>query len=96
MPEGLTVERYEQAEVDMQHRVGRRGFAVHALLYVVTVAALTTINLVGNTDVIWFPFVLVGWGIGVLIHYLTGVRWSGADIRRHQKAVEKHALGDAG
>lgn len=92
MAEELTVERYERAEVDMQQHVGRRGFAVHAVLYVVVVAALTTINLVGNSDVIWFPFVMVGWGIGVLIHYLTGVRWSGADIRRHQKAVEKHAL----
>ena len=95
MPDGISVEQYEQAEVDMQHRVGRRGFAVHALLYVVTVAGLTTYDLVVDPHHIWFPFVLGGWGIGVLIHYLTGVRWSGADIRRHQKAVEKHALGNA-
>ena len=40
----------------------------------------------------FFPYVMVGWGIGVLIHYLSVARWSPNDVRRHQKSVEKHAL----
>lgn len=96
MAEGLTLEQYEAAEIEMNTRAGRRGFAVHALLYVVTMAALVTIDLVGSPGVIWFPYAMVGWGIGLLIHYLTGVRWSGGDIRRHQQAVEQHAEELAG
>ena len=50
----------------------------------------------GSDDVIWFPYVMIGWGIGVLIHYLSIARWSPNDVRRHQHSVEKFAQRDAG
>jgi hypothetical protein len=39
---------------------------------------------------------MVGWGIGVLIHYLSVARWSPNDVRRHQRDVEKRALRGEG
>lgn len=92
MAEGLTLDEYQQAEIHVQGRIGRRGFALHAILYVLANVAFVLINVLGNSDVIWFPYVMVGWGIGVLIHYLSVARWSPNDVRRHQKSVEKHAL----
>lgn len=96
MPDGMTLEEYQRAEVDMNRRAGRRGFAVHALIYVLSMIAFVTIDLIGSSGVIWFPYALVGWGIGLLIHYWSAVRWSGGDIERHQRAVEKHARKLAG
>ena len=95
MPEGLTLEQYQQVEVEMNQRAARRGFAVHAFLYFISMILFVTIDLAATPEVIWFPYPMVGWGIGLLIHYLTSVRWSG-DIRTHQRAVEKRAEHLAG
>ena len=39
----------------------------------------------------WFPFPLVGWGIGVAMHYLHGVRWADREIAARQAGVERRA-----
>jgi hypothetical protein len=90
VPDGLTVAQYEEAELEMHQRPSRAGFVIHALIYVVAQAAFVTINLI-NDEVIWFPYVMIGWGIGLLLHFLTGVRWTVADLRHHQEVVEKRA-----
>jgi hypothetical protein len=90
--EPITVEQYEQAEIQLQTENARRGFFVHAAVYLVVQAALITINLVWASDFIWFPFPLVGWGIGLTMHYLFGFRWVGRETRRHQVMVEERAL----
>ncbi|HZD72494.1 MAG TPA: 2TM domain-containing protein [Actinomycetota bacterium] len=88
----ITVEQYEQAELQLQTEEARRGFFVHALIYVLVQAALITINLVVVPDFIWFPFPLIGWGIGLTMHYLFGFRWVERETRRHQELVEQRAL----
>jgi hypothetical protein len=95
VPDGLTVAQYEAAELDMRQRPTRAGFVVHALIYVLAQAAFVTINLI-NDEFIWFPYVMIGWGFGLLVHYLTGVRWVVIDLRQHQEAVEKRALDKIG
>lgn len=88
----ISIEQYEQAELQLETEKARRGFLVHAAVYVLVQAALITINLVFARDFIWFPFPLVGWGIGLTIHYLYGVRWVGRETRKHQVMVEERAL----
>ena len=88
----ITVQQYEQAELQLQTQAARRGFLVHAVVYGLVQAALITINLVVVPDFIWFPFPLIGWGIGLTMHYLFGFRWVDREIRRHQKSVEQRAL----
>jgi hypothetical protein len=88
--DGLTVAQYEEAELEMRQRPSRAGFVIHALIYVLAQAAFVTINLI-NDEFIWFPYVMIGWGIGLLVHFLTGVRWVLTDLRQHQEAVEKRA-----
>lgn len=92
----ITVAQYEQAELQMQTEAARRGFFVHAVVYALVQATLITINLVVVPDFIWFPFPLIGWGIGLTMHYLFGFRWVDREIRRHQKSVEERALRPVG
>jgi len=90
VPDGLTLAQYEETELQMRQRPSRAGFVIHALIYVLANAAFLTINLL-NHQYIWFPYVMVGWGIGLLLHFLTGVRWVVTDLRSHQESVERRA-----
>ena len=91
----ITLEQYENAEREMTLREWKRGWRIHALIYVLVNAALVALNiaLVVATDAgfFWFPFPLVGWGIGLTFHYLHGVRWAERDIRRRQESIERRA-----
>jgi 2TM domain-containing protein len=88
----ISVEQYEQAEIQLATENARRGFLFHAAIYAVVQAALITINLAFAREFIWFPFPLVGWGIGLTMHYLFGLRWVGPETRKHQAMVEERAL----
>lgn len=84
-----TVTEYQLAERDLAAREGRRGWVIHAAVYATVIPGLALLNvlLVANTDAnfLWFPFPLVGWGVGLGMHYLHGVR-----------GAEKGDLGHAG
>lgn len=55
---------YERAERELTLREWRRGWFIHAGIYVLVMTGLTILNLVlvANTDAdfFWFPFPLVG------------------------------------
>lgn len=91
----ITIADYEHAERAMAVREGRRGFVVHATVYALVMTGLTILNLVliGQTDdgFVWFPFPLVGWGIGLTMHYLHGVRWADRETRARQARIEREA-----
>jgi hypothetical protein len=56
---------------------------------------LTVLNLVLVTqtqaDFLWFFFPLVGWGIGLTMHYLAVTRWGARDIGRRPASIEREA-----
>jgi hypothetical protein len=62
----------------------RLAFYRHVMIYVVVNLLLAVLNLVRNPQHIWFPWVMFGWGIGVLAHALNvySYRWLGS--RREQ------------
>lgn len=45
-----------------------RGFYIHLAVYCVTIPVLIAINLTFVPDFYWFPFSMLGWGIGVAFH----------------------------
>ena len=51
----------------------RRAFLVHLTVYVLVNALLIAVNFIYTPWFLWFPFPLLGWGIGVLLHYIFGV-----------------------
>ena len=58
----------------------------------VVMTGLVVLNLLiaarTESNFIWFPFPLVGWGIGRTMHYLHGVRWADREIRARQARIE--------
>jgi len=47
-----------------------RGFYVHLTTFIVVNAFLVTLNLLTSPDSLWFYWVLLGWGIGLVAHAL--------------------------
>ena len=92
----VTTDAYKQAERELTIREWRRGWRIHAAIYTVVITGLTLANvlIVTLTDAwnfYWFPFPLIGWGIGLTFHYLYGVRWAERELKTRQAKIEKHA-----
>jgi len=61
-------ESYKRAK----ERVGElRGFYEHLIAYVVVNIMLVIINLVTSPDALWFYWVTIFWGIGVIWHAIS-------------------------
>jgi hypothetical protein len=91
MSETITVQAYERAERELTLERERRGFAIHAAIYVVVNAFLIVFNLLVVPDDNWFYFPLLFWGFGLLMHYLFGVRQMGRIIETRQAQIEQRA-----
>jgi len=52
----------------------RRGFQIHRLVYSIVIPVLAIMNLTFVPEFLWFLFPMIGWGIGLTMHYLFGVR----------------------
>ncbi|PKM81976.1 MAG: hypothetical protein CVU89_06450 [Firmicutes bacterium HGW-Firmicutes-14] len=48
----------------------RKGFRIHRLVYLCVIGLLITINLTFSRQFIWFVFPMIGWGIGLAVHYM--------------------------
>ena len=91
----VTATDYERAESELTLREWRTGWKIHLAIFVLVMTGLTVLNLVivANTaaDFLWFPFPLIGWGTGVTMHYLHGVRWAERHVRARQEKIERLA-----
>ena len=47
----------------------KRGFRIHRTVYSCVIPLLAVINLTFSPEFIWFVFPLVGWGLGLTLHY---------------------------
>ena len=75
MPKEITLEDYKRAYREVEKEDARRGFITHLVIYILLNVMLIAINLIYVPQVLWFFYPLIGWGIGVAIHYLFGVHW---------------------
>ena len=91
----ITVADYERADLEFSLREMKRGWRIHAAVYAVVITGLTVLNLLlvakTEADFLWFFFPLVGWGIGLTMHYLGVTRWGARDIGRRQASIEREA-----
>ena len=51
----------------------RKAFLVHLTVYIPVNALLIGVNLIYTPKFLWFLFPLLGWGIRVLLCYISGV-----------------------
>ena len=75
MPKEITLEDYKRAYREIEKEDVRRGFITHLVIYILVNVMLIAINLIYVPQVLWFFYPLIGWGIGVAMHYLFGVQW---------------------
>jgi 2TM domain len=91
----LTAEQYRQAEFGYTLAESRRGFKIHAAVYGIVMTGLIVLNALlwtyADENFPWVVFPLVGWGIGLTIHYLFGYRKAAEEARARQVRVEEFA-----
>lgn len=73
----ITLAEYEKAEAQVKAEEGRISFYVHAAIYTMVNILLIVINLMFVPIFLWFFFPLIGWGIGLTMHYLFAMRFVG-------------------
>lgn len=97
MAEAITLAEFERAEEKVAAEGARSGFKVHATVFVLVNLLLIIINLTNLSDQgVWFFYPLIGWGIGLTMHYLMGVRRVKQNVADHQAKVERQVLTDRG
>ena len=69
----------------------KRVFLIHLVVYVLVNAMLIAINFIYSPEAIWFFYPLIGWGIGISIHYLSGVRWIQKELEEKEAKAEYKA-----
>jgi hypothetical protein len=73
-----------------------KGFWIHLAVYVIVNASLTLLNLVSRPEKLWFYWVLIGWGAGLLAHALLvfggglGKNW---EQRKIAEVMNRHGKG---
>jgi 2TM domain len=91
MMEGTTLTDYERAETALKAEQGRTSFFIHAAIYVLVNIMLIVINLMFVSQFLWFFFPLIGWGIGLTMHYLFAIQFVRSETESWQARVEYRA-----
>jgi len=81
----------EQQEKEAFDHVRKlRGFYLHLMKYVIVNIGLAAVNLIFTPQHLWFHWVVLGWGIGLLAHafrvyrpgWLLGPEWEKRQVER--------------
>ena len=87
----ITLEDYKRADRQLERQDARRGFTIHAIVYALVMTGLIILNLTVATEFPWALFPLIGWGIGLTMHYLFGLRWADQAITDRQARIQQRA-----
>ena len=87
-PESVTLTDYQKANRKMKMGQAKIGFTIHLAAYLLVNTLLITINLLFVPAFYWFVFPLIGWGIGVTMHYIFGVRRLEAQLKAEEAKIE--------
>lgn len=91
MSNEASLEEYQEAYKEVIMEQEKRGFITHLVVYIIVNALLTFINLYYSPETIWFIYPVIGWGIGLVMHYLFGVRWKESEIEQRESMAEQRA-----
>ena len=79
--------QYQCAEQELATRDARAGFRAHATVYAAVITILAMINILAVPEFFWFEFPLLGWGLGLFLHYRLGVRGAADQATRRQGLI---------
>ena len=87
----ITLEEYKRAYREVKKEKERLGFMVHLAVYIIVNIMLAVANLLYSPHDIWFIYPLFGWGIGIVMHYLFGIRWIDKFLENMEARAEYRA-----
>jgi hypothetical protein len=87
----ITLEDYKRADRQLAREEAKRGFTIHAIVYALVMTGLIILNLTVASEFPWSVFPLIGWGIGLTMHYLYGLRWADKTIADRQARIQQRA-----
>jgi hypothetical protein len=91
MAEEISLEEYKKAYREMIAEEEKSDFLIHLVAYVLVNAMLIAINFIYSPEAIWFFYPLLGWGIGITVHYLNAVRWIERALKKKEAEAEYRA-----
>jgi hypothetical protein len=86
--DGVTLTDYQKANRKMRKGQAKIGFMAHLAAYIGVNTLLITVNLLFVPTFYWFVFPLIGWGIGVTMHYIFGVRRLEEQLMAEESKIE--------
>lgn len=93
MKKRLTLESYKEAFREIKKEAERRRFLLHLSIFGVVSFMFLIVNWLYFPDEAWFLYPIVGWGFGLMVHYLLGVRWIDTEITQTEAETEYRARG---
>jgi len=89
-----TRQAYARAERLVAEKI---GFLRHLMIYIMVNVLLIIINMVTSSDFLWFLFPLGGWGILLLVHFISVFifrgerfeRWRRSEIEREMTKLRR-------
>ena len=69
------LEEYKRVRRQVELDESRMAFKYHATAYITANVIFVLLNLLTYRGEVWFVYPLVGWGVGLLSHYLFGVKF---------------------
>jgi len=84
----MTQIKIEQTPLEKQAYEAKKGFKINLTAYAVVNSMLVTINMLTVPHFPWFLFPLCGWGFGLTMHYIFGVRLLGRQVKAQKQTVQ--------
>ena len=85
-------ERYKRAYREVLIKERKRGFKIHLLVYILMNIAIVIVNLSTHPEVKWFWGAVLGWGSGVLSHFIFSVALVHKMVDKMEKEVDSLTL----
>jgi hypothetical protein len=87
----MEIETYKKAYREVAKKEERRGFIHHLISYIILNTLMFLCDIFLTREATWFYFPLIFWGIGLLSHYLWGVRWIENELAKRELLAEELA-----
>jgi tellurite resistance protein TehA-like permease len=87
----MEIEDYKRAYREVAKQEERHGFVAHLVSYILLNTLMFLCNIFLTKGVLWFYFPLIFWGIGLLSHYLWGIRWLENELTKREHLAEEFA-----
>jgi len=82
----------EKQEIYRQARIragAKLSVYIHTTVFVLVMALLTAINLLTSPETLWIQWPLMGWGLGLAVHWIVGMRLADTYRSIEEREIER-------